>query len=110
MKNSFNCISVDGDQSTSDTVLALSSQVTWIAYLPAEPCPRPPPLKLPTSSACARRPHTAVGQVVPFAEGDEKDFEAALLDVCTQLAEDIVRNGEGYVLPQRCQCCLLPLL
>jgi N-acetylglutamate synthase/N-acetylornithine aminotransferase len=38
--------------------------------------------------------------VVPFAEGDEKDFEAALLDVCTQLAEDIVRNGEGYVLAQ----------
>jgi glutamate N-acetyltransferase/amino-acid N-acetyltransferase len=26
VKNSFNCISVDGDQSTSDTVLALSSQ------------------------------------------------------------------------------------
>ena len=59
VRKSFNCISVDGDQSTSDTVLALSSQV------------------------------------VPFADGDEKEFEEALQSVCVQLAEDIVRNGEG---------------
>ncbi len=54
---SFNCISVDSDQSTSDMVLAFSSQ--------AVPCPDP----------------TA--------------FEKALAEVCRELAQDIVRNGEG---------------
>jgi glutamate N-acetyltransferase/amino-acid N-acetyltransferase len=61
VKSSFNCISVDGDQSTSDTCFLLSSEVVE-----------------PTSTG-----------------SDEKEFEAALLDVCRELAEDIVRNGEG---------------
>lgn len=60
VKKSFNCISVDGDQSTSDTVLVLSSQ---------------------------RIPFDVATQ--------EKDFEEALTGVCSALAEDIVRNGEG---------------
>jgi glutamate N-acetyltransferase/amino-acid N-acetyltransferase len=53
----FNCISVDSDQSTSDTALLLSSGT------------RPP---------------------VP-----EEAFEAALEEVCLNLAQNIVRNGEG---------------
>ncbi len=54
---SFNCISVDSDTSTSDTVALVSS-----------------------------------GRV-PCA--DFAAFEAALTTVCRDLAEDVVRNGEG---------------
>jgi glutamate N-acetyltransferase/amino-acid N-acetyltransferase len=54
---SFNRISVDGDQSTSDMALLLAS---------------------------ARRP------AVP-----EQRFEEALESVCSRLAADVVRNGEG---------------
>jgi glutamate N-acetyltransferase/amino-acid N-acetyltransferase len=54
---SFNCISIDTDTSTSDTVALLSSG--------AVPCP------------------------------DEGEFARALSTVCRDLAEDVVRNGEG---------------
>jgi len=54
---SFNCISVDSDTSTSDTVVALSSG------------------RVPCADLAA--------------------FEAALATVCRDLAEDVVRNGEG---------------
>jgi len=54
---SFNCISVDSDMSTSDTVVLLSSGKV--------PCP------------------------------DETAFAKALSQVCADLAEDVVRNGEG---------------
>jgi glutamate N-acetyltransferase / amino-acid N-acetyltransferase len=54
---SFNCISVDSDTSTSDTVVLVSSR---------------------------KRP-------APPAEA----FAAALARVCGDLAEDVVRNGEG---------------
>jgi glutamate N-acetyltransferase/amino-acid N-acetyltransferase len=54
---SFNCMSIDSDTSTSDTVLLLSSGKV--------PCP------------------------------DLAAFEAALTQVCSDLAEDIARNGEG---------------
>ncbi|MBN2574581.1 MAG: bifunctional ornithine acetyltransferase/N-acetylglutamate synthase [Deltaproteobacteria bacterium] len=54
---SFNCISVDSDTSTSDTVVLLSSG--------AVPC------------------------------ADEAAFARALATVCGDLAEDVVRNGEG---------------
>ena len=54
---SFNCISVDSDTSTSDTVVAVSSA--------RRPCP------------------------------DLAAFEAAFTTVCRDLAEDVVRNGEG---------------
>ncbi len=56
-EESFNRISVDGDQSTSDTLLLFSSR---------------------------RRPAPPRGE-----------FRRALRDVCSSLAEDIVRNGEG---------------
>jgi glutamate N-acetyltransferase / amino-acid N-acetyltransferase len=54
---SFNCISIDTDTSTSDTVALLSSGKV--------PCP------------------------------DEDAFARALATVCRDLAEDVVRNGEG---------------
>jgi len=54
---SFNCISIDTDTSTSDTVALLSSGVV--------PC------------------------------NDEEAFARALATVCSDLAEDVVRNGEG---------------
>lgn len=61
VKGSFNTISVDGDQSTSDTVLIMSSQI------------------------------------INYQDSDEAEFEKALQDVCTGLAEDIVRNGELFM-------------
>ena len=57
VENSFNRISVDSDQSTSDSALLLSSQ--------------------------------AGPQI------SEQDFSAGLQEVCSGLADDIVRNGEG---------------
>ena len=54
---SFNCISVDSDQSTSDTAILISS---------------------------AMKPAVS-----------EEEFEKALTEVCSLLAEDIVRNAEG---------------
>jgi glutamate N-acetyltransferase/amino-acid N-acetyltransferase len=56
-ERTFNCISVDSDQSTSDTVLLFSSG--------AGPAP------------------------------SEEEFEAALEEVCGNLARNIVRGGEG---------------
>jgi glutamate N-acetyltransferase/amino-acid N-acetyltransferase len=54
---SFNCISIDSDTSTSDTVVLFSSGKV--------PCP------------------------------DRDAFALALVTVCGDLAEDVVRNGEG---------------
>ena len=73
VKVSFNCITVDGDQSTSDTVLLLSSK------------------KVPLSKAGKGGDASTAAAVTET----EKAFAAALNSVCTQLAEDIVRNGEG---------------
>jgi len=64
---SFNCISVDSDTSTSDTVVALSSR---------------------------RRGAPPAGA---FAEG--------LARVCGDLAEDVVRNGEGVHHVMRVTVC-----
>lgn len=63
---SFNALSIDSDQSTSDTVLALSSNKAPIL---------PPGSGSPAEEAAA--------------------FTRALTAVCCELAEDIVRNGEG---------------
>jgi glutamate N-acetyltransferase/amino-acid N-acetyltransferase len=61
VKRSFNRISVDGDMSTNDTVLALASGVSG----------------------------TGVG------DAGEAAFTAALTEVCTSLARQIARDGEG---------------
>ena len=57
VSETFNRISVDSDQSTSDMVIAASSRL--------KACP------------------------------DKEAFRSALREVCSELAEDIVRNGEG---------------
>eukprot|EP00548_Thalassiothrix_antarctica_P006579 CAMPEP_0194130030 /NCGR_PEP_ID=MMETSP0152-20130528/1197_1 /TAXON_ID=1049557 /ORGANISM="Thalassiothrix antarctica, Strain L6-D1" /LENGTH=462 /DNA_ID=CAMNT_0038824445 /DNA_START=178 /DNA_END=1566 /DNA_ORIENTATION=+ len=64
---SFNCISVDGDESTSDTAVLVSSNQ------------------------------------VPFEESMEKEFKTTLQRLCTELAADIVRNGEGTAHVMRVQ-------
>ncbi|CAE8648980.1 unnamed protein product [Polarella glacialis] len=63
--SSFNSISVDGDESTSDTVVLLSS------------------CKLPPAAAGAA------------SEASRRDFEAGLREVCSDLAAQLVHNGEG---------------
>ncbi|MDP3276667.1 MAG: bifunctional ornithine acetyltransferase/N-acetylglutamate synthase [Deltaproteobacteria bacterium] len=57
VEESFHCMSIDSDTSTSDTVIALSSRRKPLDHL--------------------------------------QDFRAALTQVCRDLTEDIVRNGEG---------------
>mgnify|MGYP006286877031 CR=1 FL=1 len=65
VEQSFNRISVDGDQSTSDMVALVSSR-------------------------------QAQGPGGRGAAGvSEGAFTEALIDICSSLAEDIVRNGEG---------------
>lgn len=64
---SFNCITVDGDMSTNDTVLALANGSAGNAASD---------LRSPTSR------HRAI-------------FQAALNHVCLELAKMIVRDGEG---------------
>mmetsp|Transcript_25306 Transcript_25306/g.81216 ORF Transcript_25306/g.81216 Transcript_25306/m.81216 type:complete len:464 (+) Transcript_25306:85-1476(+) len=62
---SFNCMSIDADQSTSDSLVLLSSRRV---ELPAPTAERDEALA---------------------------EFEAALKRVCDQLAADVARNGEG---------------
>ena len=62
---SFSCITVDGDTSTSDTVLAFATGAAGHAEL--------------------------VGWQSPGADA----FAAALADLCRQLAQLVVRDGEG---------------
>jgi len=62
---SFSCITVDGDTSTSDTVLVFATGAAGNAQL--------------------------IGMDSPGADA----FQAALTDICTQLAHLVVRDGEG---------------
>jgi glutamate N-acetyltransferase/amino-acid N-acetyltransferase len=59
VNTSFNALSIDSDQSTSDTCVLLSSNK------------------------------------VPLGAASLDDFKASLQRICSDLAEDIVRNGEG---------------
>ncbi|HWI86081.1 MAG TPA: bifunctional glutamate N-acetyltransferase/amino-acid acetyltransferase ArgJ, partial [Sphingomonas sp.] len=61
----FSCITVDGDTSTSDTVLAFATGKAGNAPLAS------------------------------FDDGGADAFQAALSDVCRQLAHLVVRDGEG---------------
>ncbi|WP_380879907.1 bifunctional glutamate N-acetyltransferase/amino-acid acetyltransferase ArgJ [Sphingomonas sp. DBB INV C78] len=62
---SFSCITVDGDTSTSDTVLAFATGKAGNAPLTS------------------------------FDDAGADAFQAALTDLCTQLAQLVVRDGEG---------------
>ncbi|MEP6197653.1 MAG: bifunctional glutamate N-acetyltransferase/amino-acid acetyltransferase ArgJ [Erythrobacter sp.] len=64
-KQSFSCITVDGDTSTSDTVLAFATGKAGNAPL------------------CS------------FDDDSADAFAAALSDICRQLAQLVVRDGEG---------------
>lgn len=63
VERSFNCITVDGDMSTNDTVLLLANGASGVQIGPGSPL------------------HTA--------------FAAGLLHVCTHLARELARDGEG---------------
>ena len=62
---SFSCITVDGDTSTSDTILAFATGASGHARL------------------------------ATIDDRDADAFEAALTDLCRQLAHLVVRDGEG---------------
>jgi glutamate N-acetyltransferase/amino-acid N-acetyltransferase len=62
---SFSCITVDGDTSTSDTVLAFATGTAGNSPLAG------------------------------FDDAGADAFQAALTDLCTQLAQLVVRDGEG---------------
>lgn len=62
---SFHCISIDGDTSTNDTVLALANGLA----------------------------HTA--PITDVASADGQAFGQALTAVCQRMAQEIVRDGEG---------------
>jgi glutamate N-acetyltransferase/amino-acid N-acetyltransferase len=64
-KQTFSCITVDGDTSTSDTVLAFAT------------------------GKAANPPLTS------FDDAGAEAFQAALSDLCRQLAHLVVRDGEG---------------
>jgi glutamate N-acetyltransferase/amino-acid N-acetyltransferase len=71
--DTYNCISVDSDESTSDTVVILSSKA-------------------------GRTP-------------DRSEYPAirkAVLDICGELARDVVRNGEGTSHVIACNVCNYP--
>ncbi len=71
----FNCISVDGDTSTNDTLAVLANGASGVALAPHSPLARPQ-----RSRSAARR----------FAA-----FAGALESVCRSLALQIVADGEG---------------
>ena len=80
---SFNRITVDGDMSTNDTVLALANGLAGNPSLVA---------------ADARRLNSKQGKVrasLPRLLRDFEVFQSALNHVCLELAKMIVRDGEG---------------
>jgi len=72
VKTTFNRISIDGDQSTSDMVLALSSNKVAM-----------------TSSTSDEEDDSSSSSSLKDA------FRAGLAEVCSELAHQCVRNGEG---------------
>lgn len=84
---SFNCMSIDADQSTSDSLVLFSS---GRVELPAPTAERDE----------ARAPRRGGAEGTPSLHGWPRgqalaEFEAALKRVCDQLAADVARNGEG---------------
>jgi glutamate N-acetyltransferase/amino-acid N-acetyltransferase len=83
---SFNCITVDGDMSTNDTVLVLANGLAEnprITVAGADWPGRARPLGKERAAGLRR-------QLRDFAT-----FQAALAHVCLELAKMIVRDGEG---------------
>jgi glutamate N-acetyltransferase/amino-acid N-acetyltransferase len=78
---SFNCITVDGDMSTNDTVLVLANGLAGNPQIDAADLGRPG-----SNGRSASREPGALDAAV---------FQQALDYVCLQLAKMIVRDGEG---------------
>jgi glutamate N-acetyltransferase/amino-acid N-acetyltransferase len=74
---SFNCVSVDGDMSTNDTVLLLASGASGIEIATE-------------STEKEEKDPISVASVLPVAE-----FTRLLTEVCVDLAKQIARDGEG---------------
>ena len=75
---SFNCISIDGDMSTNDTVLVLANGASgW-------------KLDAPLRGRGSSKPSTLTSALTSTSA-----FASALTSLCTDLAQQIVRDGEG---------------
>jgi len=80
---SFNAISVDGDTSTNDTVLVLANGASgWKVEAGS--------WKLEAGTSASALQDNPSAQEITAS-----DFAAALADLCTDLAQQIVRDGEG---------------
>lgn len=77
MSRSFNCISVDGDMSTNDTILALANGQAPLSSSSSNP------LKAGEEISAASHPEA-------YAQ-----FTAELTSFCAEMAHLIVRDGEG---------------
>jgi glutamate N-acetyltransferase/amino-acid N-acetyltransferase len=78
---SFNCISVDGDMSTNDTVLLLANGAS--------------DLTARSAGVEAGSWKLETGGSQPSASASTSTFASALTSLCTDLAQQIVRDGEG---------------
>ena len=75
---SFNCISIDGDMSTNDTVLVLANGASgW-------------KLDAPLRGRGSSKPSDLTSTLTSTSA-----FASALTSLCTDLAQQIVRDGEG---------------
>jgi glutamate N-acetyltransferase / amino-acid N-acetyltransferase len=80
VQRSFNCVSVDGDMSTNDTVLLLASGASSVELA----------TEGPESVERSDRDSFSVSSVISMAE-----FTRTLTEVCVELAKQIARDGEG---------------
>jgi glutamate N-acetyltransferase/amino-acid N-acetyltransferase len=78
---SFNCITVDGDMSTNDTVVVLANGLAANPIL--------------TAKAITRNRSPRKSSRTTARSADAETFQAALNHVCLELAKMIVRDGEG---------------
>ena len=79
---SFNAISIDGDTSTNDTVLLLANGAAGGAFEYGS-------MEVTASQSCAALSHSHTPTPL------HTNFPSALTDLCTDLAQQIVRDGEG---------------
>jgi glutamate N-acetyltransferase/amino-acid N-acetyltransferase len=78
-ERTFNCVTVDGDTSTNDTLAALANGASGAVVGTA--------LRRPVSARAGRRGNPARAEYAQFV--------AALDDVCASLARQIAADGEG---------------
>ncbi|KAK0555090.1 glutamate N-acetyltransferase [Tilletia horrida] len=79
VSRSFNCISVDGDMSTNDTIIALANG-------------QAPPSSSSSSSSALKKGEEITADAHP---AEFERFQAELTDFCQELSHLVVRDGEG---------------